>query len=73
MIYKSRNNETQAQKLEIFGIRYMAKDHSDREETHCHYYMGYSFGLAARVLLYVYMHYSTYQLHQLWSTNWSEN
>ena len=30
----------------------MVKDHSAREETHCHHCMGYSFVLAARDLLY---------------------
>ena len=33
----------------------MVKDHSVREETHCHH-MGYSFQLAARVLLYAPFH-----------------
>ena len=39
--------------LRLYGITYMVKDHSDseREETHCRH-MGYSFWLAARVLLY---------------------
>ena len=36
----------------------MVRDHSDREreETHCHNYMGYSFQLAARALLYAPSH-----------------
>ena len=33
----------------------MVKDHSDREETRCRH-MGYSFQLAARVLLYTSSH-----------------
>ena len=37
--------------LRLYGIGYMVKDHSDREETRCSQ-MGYSFILAARVLLY---------------------
>ena len=37
--------------LRLYGVGYMVKDHSAREETHCRLYMGYSFHLAARVLL----------------------
>ena len=40
--------------LRLYGIRHMVKDHSDseREETCCSH-IGYSFQLAARVLIYV--------------------
>ena len=42
--------------LRLYGVRHMVKDHSiAREETCCHY-IGYSFRLAARVLLYVSSH-----------------
>ena len=37
--------------LRLYGVGYMVKDHSAREETHCRH-MGYSFRLTARVLLY---------------------
>ena len=38
--------------LRLYGVRHMVKDDSDRrEETRCRH-MGYSFVLAARVLLY---------------------
>ena len=56
----------------------MVKDHSDseREETRCRH-MGYSFRLAAKVLLYASSHrqYNTYHsllLHQSWSTGWND-
>ena len=42
--------------LWLYGIRYILKDHSDREETHCHHYMDYSFRLAARDHLYAPSH-----------------
>ena len=38
--------------LWLYGAGHVIKDHSAREETHCSHYMGYSFTLAARVLLY---------------------
>ena len=44
--------------LRLCGVRYMAKDHSvSKRETHFYHYMGYSFQLAARLLLY--MHHPT--------------
>ena len=50
--------------LRLYGVGHMVKDHSDseREENHCNH-MGYSFRLAARVLLYAPSHRqdSTYQ------------
>ena len=46
--------------LRLYGVRHMVKDHSDivRKETRCRH-IGYSFRLAARVLLYAPSH-STY-------------
>ena len=43
--------------LRLYGVTHMVKDHSDSErwETCCHH-MGYSFQLAARVLLYASSH-----------------
>ena len=40
--------------LELYGVGHMVKDHSDSEggEETCFRHMGYSFRLAARVLLY---------------------
>ena len=61
----------------LYGIRHMVKDHSDseREKTRCRH-MGYSFRLAARILLYASSHRqdNTYQslLHQSWSTGRNE-
>ena len=37
--------------LQLYVVIYMVNDHSAREETHCRY-IGYSFRLTARVLLY---------------------
>ena len=42
--------------LRLYGVGDMVKDHSDREETCCCRYMGYSFRLATRVLLYAPSH-----------------
>ena len=53
----------------IYG--YMAsdiKDHSAREETCCQH-MGYSFRLAARVLLYASSHRQDDTYHSLWYTS----
>ena len=42
--------------LRLYGVRHMVKNHSDmREETRCRH-IGYSFWLAARVLLYASSH-----------------
>ena len=38
--------------LWLYGVRHMVKDHSDRSEETCSHHIGYSFRLAARVLLY---------------------
>ena len=39
-----------------YVITHMLKDHSVRDKTCCFHYMGYSFWLAARVLLYAPSH-----------------
>ena len=49
----------------IYG--YMVKNHSAREETRCHH-IGYSFQLAARVLLYAPSHRQDNTYHSLWYT-----
>ena len=52
--------------LRLYGVRHMVKGHSiAREETHFRH-IGYSFRLAARVLLYASSH------RQSWSTGWNE-
>ena len=68
--------------LRLYGIRHMVKDHTDseRKETSCHH-MGYSFQLAARVLLYASSHRQDNTYHGLmccwseinphqWATSW---
>ena len=47
--------------LWLYGIRHMVKNHSDSEKGNCH--MGYSFWLAARVLLYAPSHRQYYTSH----------
>ena len=47
----------------------MVKHHSVREETYCRLYMGYSFRLAARVLLYAPSHRRVNAYHGLCYTN----
>ena len=56
----------------IYG--YKASDHSDSEETRCSH-MGYSFHIAARVLLYALSHRQDIPwslLHLWWSTGWNQ-
>ena len=43
--------------LWLCGVRRMAKDHSARDETHCHHCIDYTFQLAARDPLF--MHHPT--------------
>ena len=50
----------------------MVKDDSAREETRCRH-IGYSYRLAARVILYASSHIPRSLLHQSWSTGWNEN
>ena len=50
--------------LRLYGIRQMVKDHSAKEETRC-CHMGYSFQLAARVLLYASSHRQDSTYHSL--------
>ena len=47
----------------------MVKDHSAREETLCHHYMGYHFWLATRVLLYAPSHRPDSTYHSLCYTS----
>ena len=55
--------------LRLYGVGHMVKDHSDtREETCCHH-MGYSFRLAARVLLYASSHTQDNTYHGLCYTS----
>ena len=54
--------------LRLYRVRHMVKDHSAREETHCHH-MGYSFRLAARVLLYASSHKQDNTYHSLCYTS----
>ena len=43
--------------LRLYGIRHMVKNHSDSERgNRCSNYIGYSFQLATRVLLYASSH-----------------
>ena len=56
--------------LQLYGIRHVVKDHSDREETCCRH-IGYSFWLASKVLLYASSHRQD-NTHQSWSTGWNE-
>ena len=55
--------------LWLYGIGHMVKDHSDsNRETHCHH-MGYSFRLAAMVLLYASSHRKDSTYHSLCYTS----
>ena len=38
--------------LRLYGVGNMVKDHSVNEETRCRHYIGYSFRLAVRDILY---------------------
>ena len=42
--------------LQLDDTGHKVKDHSDREETCCHHYIGYTFQSEARVLLYAPSH-----------------
>ena len=52
--------------LRIYGIRHMVKDHSDNERGN---HIGYSFQLAARVLLYAPSHRQDSTYHSLCYTS----
>ena len=54
--------------LRLYGVGHMVKDHSDREETR-YRHMGYSFRLAARVLIYVPSHRQDSTYHGLCYTS----
>ena len=57
--------------LWLYGVGYMVKDHSDSErgEETCCCHMGYSFRLAARVVLYAPSHRQDGTYHSLWYTS----
>ena len=64
--------------LRLYGIGYIVLLGTQRKETYCCHYMGYSFQLAARVLLYAPSHRqdSTFHirlLNQLWKNGWKRN
>ena len=55
--------------IRLYGVRHMVKDHTKaREETRC-CHMGYSFRLAARVLLYASSHRQDNTYHGLCNTS----
>ena len=60
------NNTLNTFYLRLYGVGHMVQNHSDseREETHCRH-MGYSFRLAARVLLYAPSHRQDSTYHSL--------
>ena len=51
--------------LWLYGIRHIVKDHSDSERGNCSHHMGYSFRLAARVLLDALSHRQDNTYHSL--------
>ena len=54
--------------LRLYGVRHMVKNYSAREETRCRH-IGYSFRLAARVLLYASSHKQNNTYHGLCYTS----
>ena len=64
------NNALSTFYLWLYGVKHMVNDHSDseREETCCRH-MGYSFRLAARVLLYASSHRQDNTYHGLCYTS----
>ena len=55
--------------LRLYGIGYMVKNHSDRERANPLPHIGYSFQLAARVLLYASSHRQDNTYHGLCYTS----
>ena len=56
--------------LQLYGVRHMVKDHSDRDrerEETCCCHIGYSYRLAARVLLYASSHRQDNTYHGRWN------
>ena len=51
--------------LRLYGVGHMIKDHLVREEIHC-CHMGYTFQLAARVILYASSHRQNNTYHSLY-------
>ena len=64
------NNALNKFYLQLYGIRHMVKDHSVKEETRRHHYMGYSFLLAARNLLYAPSYGQDNTYHNICYTSW---
>ena len=62
------NNALNTFYLRLFGVRHMVKNHSGREETRC-CHIGYSFRLAARVLLHASSHRQDNTYHGLCYTS----
>ena len=55
--------------LQLYGVRYMEKLHSNSERGNPLHHMGYSFWLAARVLLYASSHRQDNTYHGLYYTS----
>ena len=55
--------------LQLYDVRHMVKDHSDRREETCCRHMGYSFRLTTRVLLYAPSHRQDSTYHSLCYTS----
>ena len=64
------NNTLNTFYIRLYGVRHVVKDQSEseREETRCHH-IGYSFWLAARVLLYASSYRQDNTYHGLWYTS----
>ena len=58
--------------LRLYGISHMVKDHSDSEKGNLLRHIGYSFQLAARVLLYAPSHIQDSTYHSLCYTSRGE-
>ena len=58
--------------LRLYGISHMVKDHSDSEKGNLLRHIGYSFQLAARVLLYAPSHRQDSTYHSLCYTSRGE-
>ena len=59
------NNTLNTFYLRLYGVRFMVKDHSDSERGNRCCHMGYSFRIAARVLLYTSSHRQDSTYHSL--------
>ena len=63
------NNTLNTFYLRLYGVRHMVKDHSDSEKGNPLRHVGYSFRLAARVLLYASSHRLDSTYHSLCYTS----